>query len=308
MKKTIIVLLSLAFVLSFSACKSKGKLSGDTKLIPEGTNAIAEINFTDIMKLAKVKKELEGREGKSFTKKTGLKPSDIKSMTLFATVDKLKDLDRNPNFGFLVKGSGFDKAMKELVKSAGKNIKELKYAGTTVYTKSGISLSLTGNNVAGGTLDNVKKVLDLSKGKGKAVNTKEFSAIFSKLNASSAKGAVILPKSTRDELVKMSSKGLPMPVAGLSEVVAKLDVIAAGANISSSSIELKLVLKSDSKAVKTLVSTLNGLLKTMAAPMVKQYESKMKGVQAVYDSLKIKADGDYLVVSVKIPASMLDKM
>jgi len=307
MKKTIVVLLSLAFILSFSACKSKGKMSGDTKLIPAGTNAIAEINIADLMKLDKVKSELEGREGKSFTKKTGLKPSDVKSITLFATVDKLRDLERHPNFGFLVKGSGFDNAMKELVKSAGKRIKELKYADKVIYSKRDLSLSLIGKNIAGGTLDNVKKILDLSKGKGKSLDTKEFASIFKKLNASSAKGAVILPKSTREELVKMA-KGSPMPVAGLNDVVAKLKVIAAGANISNSSIELKFVIKSDAKAVKTLVETAKTLLKTMAAPMVKQYESKMKGVQAVYDSLKIEADGDYMLISLKIPASMLDKM
>jgi len=307
MKKTIVVLLSLAFVLSFSSCKNKGKLSGDTKLIPAGTNAIAEINFADIMKIDKIKKEME-KESKSFTKKTGLKPSDVKSMTIFVTVDKLRDLERNPNFGFLVKGNNFEKALKELVKSGGKRVKESKYAGTKIYSKAPISLALTGKDVVGGTLDNVKKILDLSKGKGKAVDTKEFSKIFKKLNASSAKGALIIPKSTREELVKMSSKGMPMPVAGLSEVVTKLDVIAGGANISSSSIEIKIVLKSDAKAVKTLVKTLNSLLETMAAPMVKQYEAKMKGIKAIYDSLKIKADGSYLLISAKIPSSMLDKM
>jgi len=305
MKKTIVVLLSLAFVLSFSSCKNKGKLSGDTKLIPAGTNAIAEINFEDIMKLKKVKKQIE-KESKSFTKKTGLKPSDIKSMTLFANVDKLKDLERNPNFGFLVKGNDLGKALKELVKSGGKRVKESKHAGAKVYSQGPISLSLTGSNVVGGTLDNVKKILDLSKGKGKAVNTKEFSEIFKKLNASSAKGAVVLPKSTREELVKLAKKS-PMPVAGLNELVQKLEVIAVGANVSSSSIEIKLVLKSDKKAIATLVTGLNGML-TMFAPQAEKMDKKMKGAKAAYDSIKLEAKGSYFVASVKIPASMLDKM
>jgi len=304
MKKTIVVLLSLVFVLSFSSCKKKGKLSGDTKLIPEGTNAIAEINVSDFMKLEKVKKELSGMEGKSFTKKTGLKPEDVKSITLFATIDKLKDLERNPNFGFLVKGNGFDKAIKEVVKSAGKSIKELKYAGSMIYSKRDLSLSLIGNNVAGGTIENVKKILDLSKGKGKSLNTKEFAKIFGKLKASSAKAAVIVPEVTRKELAAIKS---PMPMAGLNEVVQKLEVFAVGANVSSSSIEVRLVLKSSSKDIKKLVEALNGMLKMFGAQAAAM-DKGMPGAKDAFDSIKINADGDYLTASVTIPAKMLEKL
>lgn len=304
MKKTIVVLLTLAFVLSFSSCKKKGKLAGDTKLIPEGTNAVAEINVSDFMKLSKVKKELEGRDGDSFTKRTGLKPSDIKSMTLFATVDKIRDLERNPNFGFLVKGNDLDKAIKVLVKSGGKRVKELKYSGAAIYTKDHLSLSLTGNNVAGGTIGNVKKMLDLSKGKGKAANLKEFAAIFAKLNASSAKGAVVLPESTKKDLLKMTKM---MPIPGASGVLQKLEILAVGANVSSSSIELKLVLKSDAKAVKTLVAGLKAMLKGYGAQATAM-DKAMPGAKAAFDSIKLENDGAYLKASVKIPAKMLDKM
>ncbi len=304
MKKTIVVLLTLAFVLSFSSCKKKGKLSGDTKLIPAGTNAIAEINVSDFLKLEKIKKELGGFEGKSFTEKTGLKPNDIKSITLFANINKLRDLDRNPDFGFLVKGNGFDSALKKLVKKGGKRVKETKYADKMIYTKKPISLSLVGKNIAGGTLENVKKILDLSKGKGKAANLKEFSAIFAKLNASSAKAAVALPESTKKELGAMTGA---MPVPGVAGVLQKLEILAIGANVSSSSIEIKLVVKSDAKAIKTLVDGVKPMLK-MFAGKVAGMDKQMPGAKEAFDSIKIEADGSYLKASVKIPAKMLDKM
>jgi hypothetical protein len=300
MKKTIVVLLTLAFVLSFSSCKSGAKLSGNTKLIPEGTNAIAEINVSDFMKLAKIKKEVE-KEGEKFTKMTGIKPSDVKSITFFATVDKLRDLQRKPDFGFLVEGSGFT---KDIFKNVPKSFTQIKYADTTIYDARDMAMALNGKTVVGGTVDNTKKILDLGKGKGKAANVKEFAEIFAKLKASSAKGAVVVPKSTRDELAKMKS---PMPVGGLTEVMQNLEVFAMGANVSSSSIEVKLVLKSDAKGVKALATSLDGLLKMFGAQAAGM-DKKMPGAKEAFDSIKINADGKYLTASVTIPAKMLDKM
>jgi len=303
MKKTIVVLLSLAFLLSFSSCtKSKAKLSGDTKLIPAGTNAIAEINFADVMKLEKVKKQMD-EESKKFTEMTGVKPSDVTSITLFANVDKLRDLERKPDFGFLIKGKGFT---KDIFKKVPKSFKQIKHADTVIYNMEKMAVALAGKTVVGGTIDNAKKVLDLSKGKGKAVDTKEFTAIFKKLNASSAKAAVVLPESTRKELVKMASS-VPLPVAGLSDFVSKLKVISAGANISSSSVEFKMVIKSDAKAIKLLVPALNALL-PMVGDQADKADKKMKGAKKAFDSIKLVADGDYFVASVKIPESLIDQM
>ncbi len=300
MKKTIVVLLTLAFVLSFSSCKKKGKLAGDTKLIPEGTNAIAEINVSDFMKLEKVKKEVT-KEGKMFTKMTGIKPSDVKSITLFATVDKLRDLERKPNFGVLINGSGFS---KDMFSKLPKGFKKLAYAGTTIFNDDGFGFALVGKTLVGGTVDNTKKILDLKAGKGKAANVKEFAAIFAKLNASSAKGAVVVPKSTKKDLSKMTKM---MPVPGVAGVLQKLEVLAVGANVSSSSIEVKLVLKSDAKAVKTLVDGLKPMLKMFGAKAA-QMDKQMPGAKDAFDSIKLEADGAYLKASVKIPAKMLDKM
>ena len=300
MKKTIVVLLTLAFVLSFSSCKKNGKLSGNTKLIPEGTNAIAEINFSDFMKLDKVKKEIT-KEGKKFIKATGIKPSDVKSLTLFATVDKLRNLERKPDFGVLINGSGFS---KDMFKNLPNGVKKLEYAGSTIFSDNGFGFALAGKTLIGGTVENTKKILDLSKGKGKSANIKEFSAIFAKLKASSAKAAIIMPESTKKDLGKMAGM---TPVPGVGTVLQNLEVLAVGANVSSSSIEIKLVLKSDSKAVKTLVDGLKPMLKMFGAKAA-EMDKGVPGAKEAFDSIKLEADGAYLKASVKIPAKMLDKM
>jgi len=246
MKKSLVLLLTFAFMLSFNSCK-KGKMSSNAKYIPEGTNVIAEINYNDLMKIKKFKKEADFYS-KPFSHMTGIKTENIKVLTLFSTIKTIQDAD-NPKFGVLLSGKGFNKDFVK--KSKKKNYRKLEYNGNTIFmAEDKMGFAFLDKAFVFGNTPVLKKVIDLSKGKVKKADMSEFKKLFSKLNARSVRLAVLIPKESKTLLSLLES---PIPVDGFKETVNSVKSMAFGANVSSSEVEIKIVLKGDSKSIKKLV-------------------------------------------------------
>jgi len=308
MKKIIIVLLVLSFALVFTSCGSSAKVTKkkaekkDIELIPQTANLIAEANISDFLKIEKLKTYLDKELKKNMPKEVAISLDDLKHVTFFSKIEDPKGLKTKPNFGFLLRGNNLT---EDLLKKLLKDSEELKHNGNNIFkTKDASGLSLVKNVLVGGTLENTKKVLDLSKNKGKAVDKKVFQETFKSLNMSSAKMAMIVTPKFKESLVLALQK-LPLPIGGLNVTLEKLEVIAMGSTVTDTHIKFKIMLKSDKDAVVALSASLTALIR-MLASKADELESKAKGAKESFESIKFGAEGNYFVSSITVPISLIN--
>jgi len=303
LKVIITNLLLLSIVLFFFSCTKKTKTKSiiNTKLIPIENNLIVELKFKDLLSLLP---SIFQEDIEKFKKELGIDVKLISSITIFTKINYIKDFKnfRDKSFySLIINGDNLDKnifqKIPRLLKRFNKEFKTINYSKFSIYKQKEETMSLVANKLIAAKLYNTKKILDLSKNKGRSIDENKFISTFKEINTSSFKAIFFIPKEIKKEIHNYIQL-FAFPIIGLTEFINEIKAIVVEANLSKSSIELRFIISSETKVTKTLVIELNKKLP-------KLLETTEKRIKDIFTSLKIKQNKNKLIGSIKIPKSIL---
>ncbi len=321
MKKFTTILSILCFVLAISvatACGGDKKTSGGEvdmlSMIPEDASGVMSINFKKIAGLevfdkmlekAKAEKPKAGAPFKDFddfVTKTGINPKeDIYSMSIGIFGDMKAAGD--PDAVVVVNAKHDKEKIMGIINAKKAEITDFaaeKYEGLDLYSfkdDEGKEMSfsfISDSLITAGRKDAVKKVLDLSKGKGKSVlDNSAKKAMFKQLNGNAVASFIFeLP----EEAKKVQGEGSPfkMDLSKAESVIGFVDYAPGGWNG-----EIKMLAK-DEATNQQIAQVLNSLkgFGAMAGPEVGE----------LVNNINITSAADHIKVSFTISDELVKKL
>jgi hypothetical protein len=316
MKKFFMTSLITVFVLTLlliSGCGEKAAIGGDNlfSLLPDNASGVLSMNFKEFAKLElfdkiikKAKEEKPDEPGKvfkdyqDFVDKTGIDPhKDIHGFAL-AFLGKIKP-GSEPDV-VLVANLNYDKnKLIKVFKEGDEKFAEEDYKGITIIQgvdKHGKEFALAFVNesiLAGGKIDGVKKVVDLSKGEGKNIlaNAKLKPYIEKFKSGAIASFVIDFPEEGK------KVQDTPMLKMDLS----KAEVIFGHVQYTGSAWDGEIaVVCPNEEGNKQLVNTLNGLkgMAAMGGPEVAELVS----------NINLIASADQITLTFNITDELVDKL
>lgn len=234
---------------------------------------------------------------------------DVKKMT------KIVMFGESSSFGGIGSGSSsgyaagiiygkFDQAAV-ISKLKDKELKEDSYEGVTIYVSdSGYSESATAfveGTIVAGTTEAVKDVIDVSKGKAKALDDADLNAVAKNIDTSGMLTVVAkIPEEARDQIAQSSSSGSPINTQAFS----KLKTVGLSFNKQGSAIDFKVaMLADDASSAGKISDVLDG-----AISMGKGIVESGSAIEAVLEKTKVESSGEMVKISISTTKQELEDL
>jgi uncharacterized protein YdbL (DUF1318 family) len=276
-----------------------------TKMVPEGTDFILQINVSKILAMPELKKQID--EG--FTKqpeqkkmyeelkaKSGFDPlTDIKSVILFSS-GKMEE-GKEPLGGALIEGKfDIDKIVKVIKddENAKKDVDVTLVDGFNCVvpknSKEGYGMFLDSQYVVVGSQIGVNAVKDVKMGKGKTIATqKALVDIIGKVNSNATIcGAGLLPKAFKDKCAQNPN----------AAALANIDTFFFDFNNDSNLVLNFNATVDNEKNVNTVLTQINGYI-----AMVKMFAGQAPEIAEAINMLSATNEGTTIKLNLNIPAA-----
>lgn len=311
---SIIFTMVLMTFLLISGCK-KGAVGESMSLVPADAAGVFNINFKKFAQLSVFDKMMNepdvkktGNPGffkdyQDFVNKTGIDPKkDINSMTV-AMLGKFSMPGKDSQVVVIVNLTYNKDKILSLVKENATEVTQETYNGETIFKfkeSDGKDIGasfINASNIAAGSIDGVKKVIDLAKGKGKSIkDNAEMKPFLEKMKPNTITSFVIgIPAEAR------KNQDMGMGKIDLTKAEAVIGYIDYENKAWSGLIQLLL---KDEKANQQIAQTLNGLkgMGAMAGPEIGELLGLIN-ITSTSDSVKIEGSvPDSLVEKIKAKA------
>ncbi len=326
MKKIIFALLIISLAFTFGCKKKTGEetkteksgtttTKGETKGVtgatdselafyPSNSTVVGNIDITAIKNIKGIKAILDAELPK-VEKEIGLSFDKASAANFYAT---LKSMNEDPTGAVVVKNLDMTPVSKNAKKDETVD-------GVKIYhmdSESGFAV-IDGDSIVG-TIDAIKTTIKVKKGSEKNLASSSNNAIFketlSKLGKTVFKVAFVPSSEFEAELKKLAEEQ-PM----FASVINNFKAASFGVGIEGETLNFYFNAKSDKDSIKGLADMLNGQVTAMGG----EIDNQLKGLEEIvekdgvemlskaFKSLKIKAEGDYILVSFSVESKLLDK-
>ncbi|MBI5159283.1 hypothetical protein HY992_04140 [Candidatus Micrarchaeota archaeon] len=274
---------------------------GEKNLVPSKADFVVTMKVADFFADSDVQDIMKEQFG-DFEKQleqaydeTGI---DIKKMT------KIIFFGESSSLGSIGSGSGyaagiiygqFDQAAILSKIKEKEELKEESYEGVALYVNdngySESAMAFVDGALVAGTTEAVKDVIDVSKGKAKALDDADLNAVTKNIDASGMLTlAAKIPEDARDQIARSDSRGSPINMQAFS----KLKTIGWSFSKQGSAIDLKVAMLADDASSAGKVSdVLDG-----AISMGKGIAESGSAIETVLEKLKVESNGEIVKVSL----------
>lgn len=324
MKKLLVIMLSILLVTSFVGCKKKPAdttANGETKTTeqkgstetkaatdfayyPADAMVIGEVDVKSLMNLKGIKEVLD-KELPKIEQELGIKFDKVATASFYMNV---KNINETPSGAVVVNELDFSSLKAKAQKTE-------QVEGVDVFHMDSESgFSIIDKDTIIGTIDALKSMVALKKGKGENLASTQNSAVFKetmgKLGNSVLKMSFV-PNAVVQAELKKAAEMQPM-FAGF---INNFKAASFGLGVDEKNLYVYINAKSEKQAVADLVKMANDQITAMGGEIEKQLKAlePMLGADGVtmltdaFKSLKITADGEYALISITISAKLVEK-
>ncbi|MBN2695790.1 hypothetical protein JXR93_14115 [bacterium] len=281
-----------------------GATDSELGFYPANSTVVGSVDLDAIKNIKSIKAILDAELPK-VEKEIGISFEKATAANFYAT---LKGMNEDPTGAVVVKNLDMTPVSKDAKKDETVD-------GVKVFhmdSESGFAV-IDGDSIIG-TIDAIKTTIKVKKGSEKNLASSSNNAIFketlSKLGKTVFKVAFVPSSEIEAELKKLAEEQ-PM----FANVINNFKAASFGVGVEGETLNFYLNAKSDKDSIKALAEMLNGQVTAMGGEIENQLKAleEMIGKDGVemlskaFKSLKIKAEGEYVLVSFSVESKLIEK-